>query len=164
MPTSVHDLNYITVVGKYETYTGAPLSGTVSFMPSTVLLDAAADVIMMPVTFTVTLAVDGSFSIDLPATDDPDISPVGWTYAVQENVPSGRRYSISVPYNTPGGVLSLRSVVPTTVSAGVTNLVLLTDFQSLTLRVVALEDQSVIDGGSPGSTYSGTPTIDGGSL
>lgn len=165
MPASVNDLNYITVTGIYQSYTGTPLTGTVSFMPSTVLLDIAAGVIMMPVVFTATLDSNGAFSIDLPATDDPDITPSGWTYAVQENVPSGRRYSISIPYNSPGGIISLLSVVPeATTSAGFTNLVLLQDFQSLMIRVAALETQLAVDGGSPTSVYSGSATIDGGSL
>lgn len=163
MPTSVHDLNYITVTGKYEDYQGNPLSGSISFMPSTVLLDFGADVIMMPVTFTATLSGTGSFSIDLPATNDPDITPVGWTYTVQENVPTGRRYEISVPYNSPGGTLSLVEVVPTTASAGITNFVLLNDYLDLVVRVAILESQGFVDGGDSGTTYGTEEFIDGGS-
>lgn len=44
--------------------------------------------------------VDGSFAIQLPATNDPDISPLDWNYRVID--PSGPDpYYISVPYDTP---------------------------------------------------------------
>lgn len=162
--TSVHDLNYITVHGKYESYLGTPLSGSVSFTPSTVLLDLNADVIMMPVTFTATLDSAGFFSIDLPATDDPDITPTNWSYAVQENVPSGRRYNIQVPYTSSGGAISLLALAPESIAASPSfNYVFLTDYFSLVNRVALLESYA-IDGGTPSSSYSGSVDVDGGTL
>lgn len=74
----------------------------VSFTPSTrVLLDAstgqvissAAPIQVYP------QGLDGYFAINLPATDDPDINPVGWTYRVVE--PTGRQFDMDVPYDTP---------------------------------------------------------------
>jgi hypothetical protein len=98
--------------------------GDVVFTPSpTVLLDAATgEIISSARSFRATPAVrDGYFQLQLPATDDPDINPVGWTYAVTE--PTGRTYNIVVPHDTellesPGDpldgeqVLDLISVVP----------------------------------------------------
>jgi hypothetical protein len=56
--------------------------------------------ILGPQRFTATPnGADGYFAVQLPATDDPQINPSGWTYQVTE--PTGRTYNITVPYNTP---------------------------------------------------------------
>lgn len=74
----------------------------VTFTPSTrVLLDAttkqvissAAPISVYP------QGLDGYFEIQLPATDDPDLNPIGWTYRVVE--PTGRQYDLDIPYDTP---------------------------------------------------------------
>lgn len=75
----------------------------ITFTPSTtVLLDSATRQIISsstPMTAT-PQGLDGYFEIQLPATDDPNINPVGWTYSVKE--PTGRVYDINVPWDTPG--------------------------------------------------------------
>lgn len=83
---------------------GAENYGTITaarFRPSPgVLLDAATRQIISTGTFTATPAEgDGYFAILLPATDDPDINPTGWTYGVTD--PAGRTYNIVVPIDTP---------------------------------------------------------------
>jgi hypothetical protein len=77
------------------------LTGPVKFTPSPrVLLDVGTKQIISTSAFSVApSATDGYFAIQLPATDDPDINPSGWTYAVTE--PTGRSYNIVVPINTP---------------------------------------------------------------
>src|SRR5436190_15034517 len=69
------------------------LQGEVTFTPSPgVLLDAGTGQIIASASFRATPAArDGYFQIKLPATDDPDINPAGWTYQVKE--PSGRVYN-----------------------------------------------------------------------
>lgn len=66
--------------------------------------------------------VTGYFQIELPATNDPDINPVDFSYEVI--LPWGKRYLIKVPYDTPdlylpgdplhgeAHVLELSNVVP----------------------------------------------------
>lgn len=44
-------------------------------------------------------ANDGYFQAELPSTDDPDVSPLGWTYRVEE--PTGLKYDLVVPHTTP---------------------------------------------------------------
>lgn len=82
------------------------LAGTVTFVPSPeALLDADLKMILGVQRFTATpAAADGYFAVQLPATDDPQINPFGWTYEVTE--PTGRTYSIVVPYDTPTLVAS----------------------------------------------------------
>lgn len=103
------NLNTLTVTGTYVDLDGQPVAGTVTFMPSAVLQDPAANQIILPKLITVTLDVNGSFTVQLPATDDPDITP-SFTYTVTEQVPGGRTYTFALPINTPGGVLDLADI------------------------------------------------------
>lgn len=65
--------------------TNAPASGTVTFKILQELRDNADNVIYSPQTFTATLDINGEFSIVLPVTDDPTVTPVDWTYWVYVN-------------------------------------------------------------------------------
>src|SRR4051812_11209583 len=86
------------VSAQYLNLAGAPMAGSVTFTASpAALLDAVAELIIVPSVFTATLDVNGAFSLVLPATDDPDINPNNFTYAVSENFAGGRRYNITAP-------------------------------------------------------------------
>lgn len=113
----------VYVRGQFIDLSGAPMKGAVTFAPNfgSVLLDMDPRVIIGKRTFTANLDNTGKFSLALPATDDPDILPVGWTYTVTE--PTGRVYNIALPIdaavlNSPGDplhgqpVVDLISVVP----------------------------------------------------
>lgn len=73
----------------------------VVFAPSpTVILSGYAKQIIGTAPFSIKPdAQTGYFAIQLPATNDPDINPTAWTYAVAE--PTGRKYNIVVPWDTP---------------------------------------------------------------
>lgn len=103
----------VTVKGAYINLDGSAASGTVAFAAnvSGFLTDAGADVMILPVGLTVSLDGQGTFSTALPATDDPDISPSGFTYTVTEKLSTGQRtYSITVP--SAGGTVDLVTVAP----------------------------------------------------
>lgn len=99
-------------------------TGPIQFIPTPdALIDSGTKQIIDPTPLVVyPSATDGSFAIQLPATNDPDINPTGWNYKVID--PTGRApYYISVPYNTgtlnsPGDplhgqpVIELSGVVP----------------------------------------------------
>lgn len=91
----------IWVRGTFIDLGGDPMQGKVTFSPSpAVLLNSAARFIIGTKPFDTLLdPYSGYFAIQLPATDDPDITPVNFTYLVSE--PTGRKYNITVPYNTP---------------------------------------------------------------
>lgn len=61
-----------TVVGKYEHLDGTPVTGTVSFTGKVVVTSASDKTVIVPTTVQAKL-VQGSFSVELPATNDPDI-------------------------------------------------------------------------------------------
>jgi hypothetical protein len=125
----IGNLNTVTVVGKYVLLNGQAASGTVTFKSTTVLVDAAAHEVVMPVDITASLDGTGSISLDLPATNDPDISPSNFTYTVVENITgtTGRTYSIQVPYNTSGN-LDLSTIAPVSPSSGGSTYVLQSTF------------------------------------
>lgn len=105
-----------TITGRYLKLDGTPVQGTVSFAASPDgLLDAEDTMIIVPVNLTATLDMNGALSIVVPATDDPDINPHNWTYAVSENFVGGRKYSIRAPQNT---TIDLSVVAPVPSSLG----------------------------------------------
>lgn len=92
--------------------TGTPASGTVSFRIEQPLRDTADHVICGPTTITGTLDATGSFTVSLPATDDPDISPTGWTYAVTVATTAwAERFRLSIPAAS-SGTLELADLAP----------------------------------------------------
>lgn len=59
-------------------------TGTVTFRILHELNDTVANVIYAPHDYTATL-VAGEFTLALPVTDNPDITPLNWTYQVWVN-------------------------------------------------------------------------------
>lgn len=111
---ALDNLDLITVTGTWILANGNPGEGTVTFTPEVILIDPATDEIVLPVAFTVTLDATGSISVQLPATDDPDLVPVNWVYRVVENIgtPALKNrvaYNLSVPHD--GGPIDLSDVV-----------------------------------------------------
>jgi hypothetical protein len=105
-----------TVQGTFVTYSGTPASGSVSFTISSVLTNAGANQIIVPSTITATLDGSGSFSVQLVATNDPDLSP-GFTYTVTENIGTSRRtFSLAIPESSPDP-LDYATVAPATSSS-----------------------------------------------
>lgn len=67
-----------------DTATGAPLSGTVVFTPNTqVVINPAGLTLHAAKQRDVKLAKDGSFTVDLIATDSPNIQPAEWSWRVE---------------------------------------------------------------------------------
>lgn len=93
----------IPVHGKYLTLLGAPASGKVTFSSSFSLRDAESNEIIIPVRIEATLDSNGEFTVNLPATDDPDIDPSGWSYHVVESfIGWSEQYDIVVPFDHVG--------------------------------------------------------------
>ena len=106
------NLTTVTVSGTYVDLQGTPIAGQVKFTPRSVLIDSAYDQIIIPNTITVTLDATGSFVVALPATDDADITPIGFTYRVEESFSGGRTYDIAIPSVAGGSGINLADVVP----------------------------------------------------
>lgn len=101
MANSLPSWNKVRLTGKYADAKGTPLTGSILFTPSVRVADVTDRVMVVPVTFEAVLDADGAFSIELPATDDPDIVPSGFTYTVVEEITGGQRYSIELSITAP---------------------------------------------------------------
>ncbi len=134
--------NIINVVGTYVDLSGNPMSGSVQFTPNITVLEAKDPVfkqIIVMLSVTATLDAAGHFSVNLPASDDLDINPNGWTYTVVETMGTfNNTYSITVPVSTVGS-LDLASIAPAVSSSGLSSYTLLTTTNALATRVSTLE-------------------------
>lgn len=66
-----------------------PVLGTVTFTPRPAVIISASShppVTIIPQATKVTLDSTGAFSVNLIATDDPDLNPTDWTYVVSFNL------------------------------------------------------------------------------
>jgi len=95
------NVNFGTVTGLFIDGAGAPLVGSVTFTPSAAkLLDIGAQppASVFPRPVSVQL-VDGAFSQQLIATDDPDLNPVGWSWKVSFSLSgvNAAGFNIEVP-------------------------------------------------------------------
>ncbi|QUH01458.1 glycerophosphodiester phosphodiesterase family protein [Saccharopolyspora erythraea] len=123
MTAPVPEWGTCRIRGQWVDLTGNPIQGRVTFTASpSVLLAVESQKIILPVPRTVDLDSFGRIDVVLPATDDPDINPVDWTYTVQEifTAAKGRTYSIAAPVD---GDLNLVSVAPGSPSNGSTIIV-----------------------------------------
>lgn len=97
------NITLITVTGQYLDFQGQAIDGQVKFYPSQVLIDSAADRIIIPTVITEDL-VNGAFSVSIPITNDPDVSPLNYTYLYEESFEGGSTYRISLPSSLGGSV------------------------------------------------------------
>jgi hypothetical protein len=95
------DLTTITLTGSYVDIQGNPISGSVTFTPQSIIKDTDQNQIIINQTLTATLDANGSFSIVLPITDDSDVAPQPFAYAVEEVFSGGRTFFITLPTDTP---------------------------------------------------------------
>lgn len=90
------NITLITLTGQYLDFQGDPVLGQVKIYPSQVLIDAAADRIIIPTVLTTDLT-GGSFSVQVPVTNDPDVSPLNYNYLYEESFEGGSTYIIQLP-------------------------------------------------------------------
>ena len=91
-----------TVYGQFLT-AGSPASGSVTFSSSTTIQDDQ-DAIIFSTPVLLTFDNTGSFTIDLPTTDNRRLSPFGWYYTARVRVSGGKSYSFD--FYLPTGNLS----------------------------------------------------------
>jgi len=140
------DLDTVTITGTWLTFKNVPATGNVTFTTSPALqalVDSSANQIVIPVKLGATLDGSGHISVVVPATDDPDLTPSGFTYVVTETITDAtggpRVYEITVPLASAGGTLDLADVSPVVSLPTISAYALLADFLALEARVEVLE-------------------------
>jgi hypothetical protein len=86
------DVTTRTVKGQFTKVNGLPASGTVTFSASGKITDTN-DAVILSGPIQLQLDNTGSFSIDLPTTDNRALSPVGWYYTVRVRVYGAKAYN-----------------------------------------------------------------------
>jgi hypothetical protein len=111
-------LNYVKLVGSYTPpgYTGAsgvPPAGTVIFVPSQTLSDTA-DHERVPQDPVIAELVNGQFTVELLATDNPNLAPAGWGWTITESIGAlpASQWSFFLPY-AGGATQYLDNLTPT---------------------------------------------------
>src|ERR1039458_4706094 len=99
----------ITVTGQYSNVDGTNCSGSVTFVLSVAV--ANSNVVLQPKPYVARL-VSGAFSISLPANNDPATVPPTSQYVVVEQTDgsANREYTITVPYDAPGGTVDISTL------------------------------------------------------
>ncbi|WP_406161000.1 hypothetical protein [Streptomyces canus] len=107
----------VTLTGRYVHPDGTPFAGNVSFTTPDYVRIPGADTTAGG-SVTVTLDVDGSFSVILIATDNDDARPTNFTYTVVETLTgvASRTYHIALPQAT--GTINLADIAPAAQSDG----------------------------------------------
>jgi hypothetical protein len=92
-----------TVVGTFIRPDGETQTGKITFIPSRDVRDASAGggASMMLVPVSVELNTNGYFEIELPCTDDRDLSPESWQYVARVRLEGTRPYTFrfELPYD-----------------------------------------------------------------
>lgn len=110
-------LDLVQVTGQWVLIDGTPVHwGTVTLVPSVPRLVAAPDdTVLLASPIVLRVGPDGTVSGMVPATDDPDIIPVGWYYQVSVQLNNGTctwsyGFDLQVPHD--GGPVDLTEVTP----------------------------------------------------
>lgn len=112
----------VEIRGKLVGSDGAPIVGTITFIARATRnkdLGALTEIITRPIV--AQIAPDGTFSVWLPATDDPSIAVLNFTYQVIEDFVGGGgvTFDISVPISAEATGLEYSQLAPDgLVSAG----------------------------------------------
>ena len=95
------DYQTCRVTGRWVTIYGEPAVGYIQFFPhATRIVSAATETVVLPGEVVAELDENGEIDINLPSTDDPDITPLGFTWRVVERVDRGTVYDIEAPHDT----------------------------------------------------------------
>lgn len=118
------NFNTVPVHGHYVGLDGTPLIGSVTFTATPpAMIDPTELLVVINVPLVIELDNNGEFTADLPATDDPDIDPTGFTYHVVEkftNKGVGREYDITLPLSALPLGIDLSTASPAIPLEGIT--------------------------------------------
>jgi glycerophosphoryl diester phosphodiesterase len=105
------EYDLVRVFRKYVYFDGTFPTGTVDFTGKVRMRASVSGDTLLPKTISVKLE-NGVLDEEIPATDDPQVTPNGWTYTVKENFKEGggETYEIDVPLSAKETGLDLGQV------------------------------------------------------
>lgn len=114
----------VTLTGTYQAVDGKPAAGRVRIQPVTVdpttgratpigsITNAAGDVVFAGAMVVITLDDAGHFTVDLPASDDPDLNPTGFGYTVTPRLNTANLASVTFALPASLVALDMADVTP----------------------------------------------------
>lgn len=157
------DWKLVPVHGHYLKIDGTPVQGKIIFNPRpAIIMDGPALVTVMGDPIEVVLNAYGEFSVDLPASDDPDLTPFDWTYQVTEQFLNavGQSYDIALSVTHYESGYDLTAAIPVEPNTGSGVVIDRDEFDELVAEVAALALE--LDGGNPYSEFDPNHELDGG--
>lgn len=127
-------LSTATITGTYVDLSGNPVRGSITFKANTIIKDVTLNVIIIPVSIVKTFDANGSFTVTLPCTNDPDVTPEPFAYAVEENFGGGRSFGIGLPISIAGTTINLADILPALPAGEATAYVSLDQYATLDTR------------------------------
>lgn len=93
-------LTTISVTGTYEDASGTAQAGSVSFIPTSTVVDTSGKAVLVQTAVTAVLNSSGAFTLTLPCTDNSSLLPLNWAYSMTVNVAgaSGTLTPIYLPH------------------------------------------------------------------
>jgi len=149
----------VTVTGNYDLADGTDPTGTVTFTPTSPMVNGPT-VVAAPVVGK--LDVDGVLTIDLAANNDPATLPTGVSYLVKESVNGAvRSYYVVVPYDAGSPVdlssLAAAGTAPTISFPAQPVLLAQTNYQTGSYTVASTDLNHVIEMDSASTTQVAVP-------
>lgn len=141
----------VTIKGTYMNFTGEPITGSISFLPTAQhIKHTDTDTIILATKIETLVGADGTFSVVLPITNDPDVTP-SFQYSVTETVAGvTRKYNIEIDVVLAGQIIDLADLVPVgALPVGTTALT-----RAVADLIYAFKGEG---GGGPGGGEGGTP-------
>ena len=103
------DVTTRRVYGQFTKVNGQPASGTITFSTSGKIEDDS-DAIIISGPISITLDNTGSFSVNLPTTDNRKLSPIGWHYTARIRVYGAKAYDFDFYLPTGNGDVDITSI------------------------------------------------------
>lgn len=152
--------NLVPVTGWFQEIDADAAGGYITFTPAPArMVDAKALATIVKSTYTVYLDANGRFKANLPATDDPDITPIDFTYHVVEHFEGGIEYDIEVPLIYADLGVDISALEQVAQNPGVPLNITREEFDALAMQVEML--LGTVYGGSATTQYAG-PGLDAG--
>jgi hypothetical protein len=106
-------LTTISVTGSFQDFTETGLSGSVTFTPTTAVVDSGGSLILAASPVVTTVAGGTMTPVTLVTTDNAGLSPAGWQYNVSIAVPGmTQSYTTFLPHTGSTVDLSALTTVP----------------------------------------------------